>query len=192
MPQNPAPLPNHQLLMHVTADMLALPEMLCRHRQCRREHACKFHRSDTLEPTCLTRFWPYERALFDELLAIVLRIHDGTQHAQPSGDSGQRELEAAAIEIIRASLPLMPEITGKFEDWCRRYRAPPAPPVDTGKLLADIRAELAHDKMLLEIAEIRADQQKLGRPPQGFPRGDKSVPLTQKPSLPNRFLTSFE
>jgi hypothetical protein len=155
--------------MHVTADMLALPEMLCRHRQCRREHACSFHRRDTLEPMCLTRFWPRERALFDELLAIVLRIHAGTQYARPSENPERRELEEAAIEIVRASLPLMPEIAGRFEDWCRRYRAPPAPPVDTGKLLADIRAELAHDKMLLEMAELRAEQQKLEPPPQGFP-----------------------
>jgi hypothetical protein len=152
---------NHQFLLEATAEMLAMPEMICRHRRCRRMHQCHYHSLDTAEPSCLLTLYPWARALFDELFAIVRDIHDAKQSPYPSRDPERRELEEAAITVVRASLPLMPEIQTRFQDWCRRYYAPPPLPVDTGKLLADIRAELAHDRMLLEMAELRSERRRI-------------------------------
>jgi hypothetical protein len=152
---------NHRILLKATAGALALPEMLCLFRRCRRGRACRVRSLDTSEPCCLSRLWPWQRALFDELYGIARNIHDGRQSSRPSEDPERRELEEAAIAIVRASLPFMPEVTRQFEDWCRRYYAPPAAPVDTAKLLAAVRAELAHDKMLLEMADLRGERQRL-------------------------------
>jgi hypothetical protein len=139
-------------LMKYTADMLALPLTLCPYRLCHRKRSCSLYREEALEPSCLMPLQPWRRALFMELFDIVMAIHDDRLAPYPSKNPARRELEEAAIEIIRHALPLIDE--PHFEDWLRRYNAPPQPPVDTARLAAEMRAQLASFRAIDEMRGI--------------------------------------
>ena len=51
MPQEPPALDRH--LLARTAEMLALPERICRRRECRRRHRCIWFFRATQQPCCL-------------------------------------------------------------------------------------------------------------------------------------------
>ncbi len=50
-----------------TAEAMALPLMLCRHRDCRRGQRCRWHFKSTGEPCCLRNLDPAQRKLFDRI-----------------------------------------------------------------------------------------------------------------------------
>jgi hypothetical protein len=105
-----------------TAEMLALPEMACDKRRCRRTHICEFYDSKSGERWCLRHLDPQARAAWDELYAIVIKIADTIHDKEPSRDPRSRELEEAAIEIVRA-VPLHDPLCHLFKIWLKAYRA---------------------------------------------------------------------
>jgi len=111
------------LTMRSVAEALAMPERLCLKRACRREHACLYIRGDMPEPMCLTRLWPWERAMFDEVLRAVADIHDGAGPQRPSDDPARRALDEAAGDIVRAIIGEMPDIAPRFAAWRASYQA---------------------------------------------------------------------
>ncbi|URK87567.1 hypothetical protein LP421_06195 [Rhizobium sp. RCAM05350] len=55
------PLPVQTRLMVHTAEMLALPHLVCRRRDCRRRNACHWHFSGNGEPCCLRNLTAAQR-----------------------------------------------------------------------------------------------------------------------------------
>ena len=53
------PLSVQTRLMVHTAEMLALPHLVCRRRDCRRRNACHWHFSGNGEPCCLRNLTGY-------------------------------------------------------------------------------------------------------------------------------------
>lgn len=112
----------HDRLARRTAEMLALPEMVCDKRLCRRTHTCEFFDKKSGKRWCLRRLDPEARAAWDELHAIVIRIADIVHAMEPSRDTRLRELEEAAIEIVRA-VPLHDPLCYWFRSWLKAYRS---------------------------------------------------------------------
>jgi hypothetical protein len=108
-------------LLGATAEALAVPEMICNSRNCRRRRTCLLYRHDTDEPACLNRLRPFQRALFDELYDIAMAIGDGVQPSRASADPERRALEETASDIVRAVLGKLPEIKQRFAAWRQRY-----------------------------------------------------------------------
>jgi hypothetical protein len=50
-----------------TAEAMALPLMVCRHRDCRRGQRCRWYFKATGEPCCLRNLDAGQRAIFDRL-----------------------------------------------------------------------------------------------------------------------------
>jgi hypothetical protein len=101
------PLPVNTKIMAHTAEMLAIPQRICR-GNCRRNKACRWHFKKSGEPGCLSRLTQEQRRLFDELYAVVLEIRAnggrmGLMYAWP--DPAQRALQDAAVEIARNHIP---------------------------------------------------------------------------------------
>ena len=112
----------HDRLARRTAEMLALPEMVCDKRLCRRTHTCEFFDKKSGKRWCLRRLDPEARAAWDELHAIVIRIADIVHAREPSRDPRLRELEEAAIEIVQA-VPLHDPLCYRFRSWLKAYRS---------------------------------------------------------------------
>jgi hypothetical protein len=146
------------VLLHATAEALALPHLACGHRSCRREQRCDFVDPERGEPACLARLSPDLRAGFDALFALVVEIAENRNRRIPSADPDRLAEEHAAIAIVRASLHLLPKSGLGAALWIRAYRDPPPspPPVDISAFRAEIRAELEAGRRLLSRAE-RAD-----------------------------------
>lgn len=151
------PPAERRLLLHATAEALALPALACRHRCCRRARRCEYALDDSGEPECLQALGPEQRAVFDSVFAIVERIAEGWHSMTPSEDPGRRADEETAIRIALATLRQLPESCARAFDWIRHYMnpPPPAPPVDTRALLDEMRAELAMAELSLGMAELR-------------------------------------
>ncbi|CAN7607958.1 hypothetical protein [Rhizobium sp. LjRoot254] len=105
-----------------TVEMLAMPELVCEKRVCRRSHICEFFDSKSGERWCLRHLDPEARAVWDELHAIVIKIADQVHVREPSRDPRLRELEEAAIEIVKA-VPLHDPVCHLFGNWLKAYRA---------------------------------------------------------------------
>jgi len=89
-----------------TAEALALPQMVCGRRHCRRASACRFYFTDTGEPCCLQNLSPEQRRIFDEVCEKADRVRSGLgiiglTYASPT--HGMRALEDIAVEIARAT-----------------------------------------------------------------------------------------
>jgi hypothetical protein len=112
----------HDSLARRTAEMLALPEMVCGQRQCRRHRRCEFFDETSGERWCLHFLDPEARAAWDELHAIVIKIADLVHLKEPSRDPRRRELEEAAIEIVKA-VPLHDPVCHLFKIWLKAYRS---------------------------------------------------------------------
>ena len=64
MPENkPPPIKTH--IAARTAEMLGLPQLVCRRRDCRRNHCCRWNFPSTGEPCCLRNLTVEQRRLFD-------------------------------------------------------------------------------------------------------------------------------
>lgn len=103
----PLPPPDRHLLAR-TAEMLALPQRVCRRRDCRRKGRCAWFFKATQAPCCLANLDAEQRRLFDEVVAIARDVRDyGNSWSKLSFASPCREtraLQDAAVEIAR---PLM-------------------------------------------------------------------------------------
>jgi hypothetical protein len=140
---------NHirNVLMRGCIDELALPRV-CWQRACRRSRAC---RAIGGVPPCLQALHPHDRRDFETLFALVERIRGRCHPPQRSTDAAQAALEDDALGVLVLCRDHPPEFWAWFSDWLNRYDAPPAPPappIDTSALLAEMRATLAHDKIL--------------------------------------------
>src|SRR3546814_7006711 len=90
-----------------TAEMLAMPGMVCQRRDCRRKNACRWYFGVGGEPCCLRNLSPRQRALFDALYREALRTRDygvlgSTMCA--ARDPQQRALQDAGVEIARTAI----------------------------------------------------------------------------------------
>ena len=122
--QNPFSLSPQErnILMWLTAEMLALPHMICGHRDCRRAAACRYVNRRSGEPDCFARLTATEREAFDQLFALVVKIADAIHVGTPSRNAGERTLEEAAIEIICIARRRHPRLGFFFDPWLVRYR----------------------------------------------------------------------
>ena len=111
------------ILMWLTAEMLALPQIACGNRDCRRAAACRYVSCDSGAPDCLGRLTATEREAFDRLFALVVKIADMIHVGMPSRDAGERALEEAAIEIICIARRKYPGLGFFFQPWLTQYRA---------------------------------------------------------------------
>ncbi|MBO0141675.1 hypothetical protein JZX87_10945 [Agrobacterium sp. Ap1] len=87
-----------------TAEAMALPLMVCRHRNCRRGQRCRWFFKATNEPCCLRNLDPGQRAIFDFLYedARFTREFLGWEGPFFEDQSGpQRMRDDLAIAIAR-------------------------------------------------------------------------------------------
>ena len=112
------------LLGRIAAEMLAMPQLWCPHRACRRDRCCDRTMLDTGEPACVTYLPPGMRARYDEFLDMVVYIADNIHHPRPAGDPDTGDLEEAAIEVIRAARDSRPRLAPKFDAWLALRRKP--------------------------------------------------------------------
>ena len=100
------PLPLSRLLLARTAEMLAVPERICRRRDCRRRHRCNWFFRATQQPCCLANLDADQRRLFDELAQTVADAeHFGYLASKIRMSSSYREtraLQDAAVETAHA------------------------------------------------------------------------------------------
>lgn len=114
---------DRNLLMRLTAEMLAVPFRVCGHRDCRRALACGYRRVRNGEPPRLLQLYPAEREAFDELFTLVLKIADALAIERPARNADARALEEAAIEIVLAARRTRPQLGFLFPPWLAKYRA---------------------------------------------------------------------
>ncbi|MDR6818934.1 hypothetical protein J2X76_004116 [Neorhizobium sp. 2083] len=89
------PPPLETYLAARTAEMLALPQMACRRRDCRRRNECYWHFNANGEPCCLNNLNAGQRRAFDELYDQARRIRD-------HGGWNERLMYASRYPIRRA------------------------------------------------------------------------------------------
>ena len=106
MPYEPPPLDRH--LLARTAEMLALPERICRHRDCRRRHRCTWFFRETQQPCCLANLDAGQRRLFEELAETVRDARDfGRWDSKIRMTSPYRETRALQDAAVEAARPLV-------------------------------------------------------------------------------------
>jgi hypothetical protein len=113
-----------------TAEAMALPLMVCRHRNCRRGQRCRWVFNANGEPTCLRNLTAAQRAIFDE---IYQKAHyakgflgtDSHQFDTPSGP--KRVMDETAIAIARN---VWTRWNAKVWDAARRAREKRLPPCE--------------------------------------------------------------
>jgi hypothetical protein len=100
--------PLDRALLARTAEMLALPERVCRRRDCRRRGRCGWFFKDTRQPCCLANLDAAQRRLFDEFAEQVRDVRDyGNLHSKLAYASPfveTRALQDAAVEVARTLL----------------------------------------------------------------------------------------
>ncbi|WP_313200221.1 hypothetical protein [Rhizobium sp.] len=65
MSDSKPPLDAH--LAMCTADVMAMPQMVCRRHSCRRGQRCRWYFETSREPCCLRNLDPGQRAIFDQI-----------------------------------------------------------------------------------------------------------------------------
>jgi hypothetical protein len=142
-------------------DVMGLPR-LCAARQCRRHRHC-IDPADSA-PRCATAL-PADA--FDHLVRLyrlVRDILDDRYPPKPSTDPAACWLECQAISVMYGCLDALPGYQSRVSAWHQKYAAPPASPappapkIDTGKLIAEMKAEVERYKM---IDETRAATEAL-------------------------------
>ena len=107
-----------------TAEMLALPHLVCSRRNCRRGNACRWYFTASGEPCCLRNLTPPERALFDTFYREALRTRDygiwGSTLCA-ARDPEQRALQDAGVEIARNAVHI--EMKKNFDSYRRKWDA---------------------------------------------------------------------
>ena len=121
--------PPDQPLMARTAEMLALPQTVCRRRACRRNGRCSWFHAKSQAPCCLANLDAEQRRLFDQLLKLVRDARDFGSYAGKivfaSPWRGERELQDAAVEAAR---PLVAKRARRAFRAFERMRDRQAPP----------------------------------------------------------------
>jgi hypothetical protein len=108
MADRPQPPPSDLALLVRAAEMLALPQRVCRIRRCRRRGYCARFFHDTQEPCCLGHLDAEQRRLFDEFVAIVRAVRDfGNARGKLSFASPWRETRALQDAAVEAAPPLL-------------------------------------------------------------------------------------
>ncbi|MBX9458488.1 MAG: hypothetical protein KL863_21965 [Rhizobium sp.] len=159
------------LLLHSTAEALALPQMVCGRRICRRGHRCTYVAVDESLPACLSDLSVEQHAAFDALFALVARIAEGWDRARPSSDPTRRTEEILAIRIVQCSLPSLSRSARQAAEWVHYYfhPPPPTPPVDIAAFRAEVAAELARAGYPENTAQKPRPKDRPGRPSLGTP-----------------------
>jgi hypothetical protein len=139
------------VLMRRIADRLGAPAT-CPARACRRGKHC--NAAGGSELPCRRAACPEDQARFDQLLATVEGIRNLTLWPEPSRSDELRAIEAMAIEILGASLPLMPDFAPKYEAWLKRYNTLPSRPGDTRFMLKLMRDEIARYRQAARLHGI--------------------------------------
>lgn len=132
MPDKTPLPPRDTALLARTAEMLALPQRVCRRRECRRRGRCGWFFAATGEPCCLANLDPAQRALFDELAEKVRVARDfGSWSGKlvfASAWRADRALQDAAVEAAR------PLVSGpalrRFRAFAARRESQPPPAHD--------------------------------------------------------------
>ncbi|MDX3925320.1 MAG: hypothetical protein QHC90_05845 [Shinella sp.] len=128
---DPNPLPVNTELMARCADMLAMPQLACRRRSCKRGKKCGWRFPASGEPCCLANFDGAQRAAFDALYAEALAVRRQAISSWyvldiASPDPERRALQDAAVEIMRTRLE--GKALPRFDKWRRkRERNCPSP-----------------------------------------------------------------
>ncbi|WP_455271350.1 hypothetical protein [Rhizobium herbae] len=122
------PLSVQTRLMVHTAEMLALPHLVCRRRDCRRRNACHWHFSGNGEPCCLRNLTAAQRQIFNEFYqqAQIILEHGGHHGLTYTwGNPEQRALFDAGVDIARTAVP--PFDKRRFDAFRRDREKIPAP-----------------------------------------------------------------
>ena len=119
--KTPLPPLDHALLAR-TAEILALPERICRRRECRRRHRCLWFFPDTQQPCCLANLDAAQRRLFDELAETVRDARNfGRWDSKVRMTSPYRETRALEDAAVEAARPLI--VGGKAKRFYRAFEA---------------------------------------------------------------------
>lgn len=95
-------------LMARTAEMLALPQFVCRRRDCRRNGRCSWYDRESQAPCCLANLDTGQRRLFDQLLKLVRDARDfGSYDSKIVFASPWREERALQDAAVEAARPLV-------------------------------------------------------------------------------------
>ncbi|TWF49793.1 hypothetical protein [Neorhizobium alkalisoli] len=125
--ESPA-LPMDYEIAFRTAEMLAVPFLVCGLRKCRRQTMCGFHYGKILMPRCLPNLAP---SMADDYLALydcarqIAADSAGPGFLAAAADPLSQELQDAAVEIVRDTIrdPLRKK---RFDAFCRGRENPPA------------------------------------------------------------------
>jgi hypothetical protein len=135
---------------------------ICAARQCRRHKRCIDTADQT--PRCAASLHPVDFDSLVRLHRLVRDILEDRYPPKPSEDAAVRDREDEAIQVLFDFLDALPCYRSRVLAWYDRYNTPPEPPpppapkIDTGKLLAEMKATMERDRM---IAEARADTHAL-------------------------------
>lgn len=111
------------------AEMLALPQFVCRRRDCRRKQKCAWYFKKSGEPCCLANLDAGQRQAFDDMAGRVAKawwsMHLFFRDPMTSYFREERVLEDAAVEAIR---PLVRPADMPAYRYLQRRRAKEPPP----------------------------------------------------------------
>lgn len=95
-------------LLARTAEMLALPQFVCRRRDCRRNGRCSWLFRSTGEPCCLANLDAEQRGHFDAFAKLVRDARDfGSWNSKIIFASPWRETRALQDAAVEAARPLV-------------------------------------------------------------------------------------
>jgi hypothetical protein len=125
---------------------------ICATRQCRRHKRC----IDVVDrtPPCVAALHPIDFGRLERLYKLVAAILENRYPPRPSKNPVVRDLEDEALQVMFDCLDALPCYRERVFAWDDRYNAPPqpeappAPKIDTGKLLAEMKAELERYRMI--------------------------------------------
>lgn len=106
MADRPQPPPSDLALLVRAAEMLALPQRVCRIRSCRRRGYCAWFFHDTQEPCCLGHLDAEQRRLFDDFVQIVRAVRDFGNSRGKLAFAALAEYRAFATARAKNRLPV--------------------------------------------------------------------------------------
>lgn len=108
-------------------ELLAVPQMLCRRRSCRRKGRCSWHFRSTGERCCMRNLNAEQRALVEAIhdkTSMIIYFGRAEKELYASEWSELRDLEDAAVEVARCVCP--DHYRKSFNAFLRaRAKAPP-------------------------------------------------------------------
>ncbi len=109
-------------LQRMTAEMMAIPQLRCRRRVCRRRHSCRFVGRDDRRPSCLQNLRAGEREGYEALLEKAKYRH---AELMTRGYIARSDLDFAALEVDLAVTPPGDERIADLRAFWRRFPAKP-------------------------------------------------------------------